>query len=133
MGVEAITQTTAVATTIRVLGSKTTADGAREYKVGDLIDYHRTPDTKDDRGGWNGPCRVIENLPDEGKLIVINNVQNISVRYPDARHTLFIESVFVTEICKNHEAFEVIINYIARLPAGKHLKKLAIKILTQGH
>ena len=56
--IESITQTTAVAKTIRALGSKTTADGAREYKVGDLIDYHRTPDSNDESGGWNGPCRV---------------------------------------------------------------------------
>ena len=61
------------------------------------------------------------------KLIVKNNGHNISVRYPDARHTLFIESVFITEICKNHEAFEVIINYIARLPAGKAPEEFGFK------
>ena len=25
---------------------------------------------KDESGGWNGPCSVTENLPDEGKLVV---------------------------------------------------------------
>ena len=51
--IEAITQSTAVSKTTRALKSKTTADGAREYKVGDLVDYHRPPATTDEHGGWN--------------------------------------------------------------------------------
>merc|ERR1712012_312570 len=51
---------------------------------------------------------------------------------PDARHTLFIEIVFITEICKNHEAFEIITNYIARLPAGKIPEEFGFKAASTG-
>ena len=65
VAIEAITQATAVAKTKRALKAKTTPDGAHEYKTGDLIDYHRPTTNKDEEGCWNGPCRVIENVPDE--------------------------------------------------------------------
>ena len=49
--IKAITQTTAVAKINRALKGKTTPDGAKLYKEGDLIDYYRKPDVKDEDGG----------------------------------------------------------------------------------
>lgn len=54
-GLEAITQSTAVAEMNRALKTQTTIDGGRLYKPGDLVDYHRPTATKDEHGGWNGP------------------------------------------------------------------------------
>ena len=88
---EAITQSTAIVKINRALKAKTTTDASRLYRPGDLIDDHRPPSTKDDHGGWHGPCKVIRNDADTGRLVCSNGGKEIYVRYPDARHTLFVE------------------------------------------
>ena len=62
-GIEAITQSTAVAKINRSSNATATHDDGRLYKAGDLIDYHRPTATKDESGGWNGPFFVIQNEP----------------------------------------------------------------------
>ena len=118
-GIEAITQSTAVAKINRALKAKTTPDGSRLYKVGDLIDYHRPTTTKDEDGGWNGPYPVIRNEPERGRLICAHGGREISVRYPDARLTLLIETIFTNELGCDNDAIDTIIEYITRLAPGK--------------
>ena len=65
----AITRSSAVSKTNRALKAKTTIDGSRLFKKDDLIDYYRTPNAKDEFGGWNGPVSVIRNEPDRGQAI----------------------------------------------------------------
>ena len=118
-GIEAITQSTAVAKVNRALKTSTTIDGSRLYKVGDLIDFHRPTATKDEHGGWNGPYPVVRNEPDQGKVVCAHGGREIAVRYPDARLTLFVELLMTLELGLDNEAIDAILNYIERLAAGK--------------
>ena len=97
-GITAITQSTAVAKINRALKTSTTIDGSRMYKPGDLVDYHRDTATKDEHGGWNGPCTVVKNLPDRGLLVCKHGSRELHVQYPDARLTLFMEAVLIAEV-----------------------------------
>ena len=119
VAIEAITQSTAVAKINRALKAKTTIDGGQLYKTGDLIDYHRNVATKDEHGGWNGPYPVVRNEPEKGRLICTQGGKEISVRYPDARLTLFIEALLTNELGLDNEAIDTIIEYILRLMSGK--------------
>ena len=84
-----------------------------------MIDYHRPTATKDEHGGWNGPYPVVRNEPELGKVVCAHGGREISVRYPDARLTLFIELLMTLELGLDNEAIDTIINYIERLAAGK--------------
>ena len=95
-GIEAITQSTAVAKINRALKTQTTIDGSRLYKPGDLVDYHRPTATKDDHGGWNGPYPVVRNEPERGQVVVKHGNREINVQYPDARLTLFMEILLLS-------------------------------------
>jgi hypothetical protein len=117
-GITAITQSTAVAKVNRALKTKTTLDGS-QYTVGQLVDYHRPTHDKDSHGGWNGPCRVIRNEPERGQLICMRGGREAIVRYPDARLTLFVESIYATMIHDRHEAMDIVIDYVSRLTPGK--------------
>ena len=119
--INAMTQSTAVAKIQRALDSKTTPDGNRLYKQGDLMDYHRPTPTKDEHGGWNGPWPVVRNEPERGQVICrTDHKPEVIVRYPDARRSLFLEAIFAMESLSNEtEAMDLIINYIDRLGAGK--------------
>ena len=114
-GIEAITQSTAVAKINRALKSSTTIDGSRLYKPGDLIDFHRPTATKDEDGGWNGPCPVVRNEPDRGKVVCKHGGKEVAVRYPDARLTLFMELIMATELGLDNDAMDTILNYINQL------------------
>ena len=118
-GIEAITQSTAVAKINRALKTSTTVDGSRLFKVGDLMDYHRTTTTKDEHGGWNGPYPVVRNEPDRGMVICAQGNREINVRYPDARLTLFVEAIWTMEHGHDNDAMELILNHITRMQAGK--------------
>ena len=63
VGIQSITQVTAVAKVKRALDTRTTTDGSRLYHPGDQMDYHRPAAAKDEHGGWNGPCTVIRDEP----------------------------------------------------------------------
>ena len=78
--IEAITQATAVAKANRVLKARTSADGARLYRPGDMVDYHAPTTTEDDHGGWNGPCPVVRNEPDRGQLVARAGSREINVQ-----------------------------------------------------
>ena len=117
--IEAITQSTAVAKVNRSLKGKTSIDGARMYKPGDLVDFHRDTITKDESGGWNGPYPVVRNEPDRGQVVVAHGNREIRVRYPDARLTLYVETLIMKEIGDEHGALDTILHYIETLPAGK--------------
>ena len=58
-----MTQVNAMSLTNRALNSKTYVDGAKLYKPGDLVDYHRPPSDKDS-SGWHGPVPVVRNKPE---------------------------------------------------------------------
>jgi len=118
-GIEAITQSTAVAKINRSLVGKTTPNAANLYKPGDLIDYHRPTQDKDDHGGWNGPLPVTRNDPDRGQVVIHHGNREILVRYPDARLTLFIEAIFMGEVGMDNDAMDIILIYVSRLQAGK--------------
>jgi len=118
-GLEAITQSTAVAKVNRALKTNTTPDGNRLYKAGDLIDYHRPTATKDEHGGWNGPYPVVRNEPDKGRVICKHGEKEIFVRYPDARLTLFIESILTMDLGMDNMAMDLMLDYVGRLAHGK--------------
>ena len=65
----AITQASAEGKIKRTLTAKATTDGAKLYRVGDLVDYKRQPNTKDEDGGLHGSYLIVKNLPDRGKLV----------------------------------------------------------------
>ena len=117
--IEAITQSTAVAKINRALKTKTTIDGARLYKEGDLIDYYRPTNTKDEHGGWNGPARVLKNDPDRGSLQVQVGGKTVVIHYPNARLTLYLEVLLARETSVTSGAMRTIIDYISSLPSGK--------------
>ena len=52
--INAITQATAVGKLTTSLKGKT-SEGVAQFKVGDMVDYHRDPSRKDDDTGWHGP------------------------------------------------------------------------------
>ena len=72
VSIEAITQATAVAKANRAMRAKPTPSGQFVYREGELVDYHRTPTTKDDWGGWSGPYPVIKNEPSQGQLVILS-------------------------------------------------------------
>ena len=108
-----------MAKTNRALKAKTTTDGTRLYKPGDLVDYHRPQTSKDFFGGWNGPHPVLRNEPDQGKVILKNGGNEIHVRYPDARLTLYIETLHIADVYQDNNAMEIILNFIDELSEGK--------------
>ena len=116
-GIEAITQSTAKAKITRALSAKTT-HGGRQFKEGDLIDYHRPTPTKDSHGGWNGPYKVTFNEPERGQLRCIANGREIYVRYPDARHSLYIE-ILMRRDGFDHLAMDTFLDFVKTLQAGK--------------
>eukprot|EP00959_Pyramimonas_sp_CCMP1952_P385740 8084225-Pyramimonas_sp.AAC.1 len=58
-----------------------------EYLEGYLVDYCRPATSKDERGGWNGLCRVSEVDDERGQFVNMK----IVVQVPDARLTLVVE------------------------------------------
>ena len=86
-GISTITQATSVQRIKRAIDAKTTFDG-KQYKPGQLVDYHRPPYDKDSHGGWTGPCVVVANEPERGKLTCRHGARDIHVQYPDARFSL---------------------------------------------
>ena len=88
------------------------------YQPGQLIDYHRPTYDKDSHGGWTGPFPVIRNEPDKGQVICRSGGREIRVRYPDALLSLFMECLLLAMQDK-HEAMDIVLDYISRLPSGK--------------
>ena len=122
VGIQSITQVTAIAKVNRALRTRTTTDGHRLYKPGDLMDYHRPTSTKDEHGGWNGPYPVVRNLPESGQVVCNVGNREVKVQYPDARLTLFVVCLIANDngwISTDNQAVQLIIKYIAELPSGK--------------
>ena len=89
------------------------------YKPGQLVDYHRPTYDKDSHGGWTGPCVVVANEPEHGKLICRLGARDIQVQYPDARFSLFIALTFCFHVGIKYEAIDTMVDFISRLSAGK--------------
>jgi hypothetical protein len=117
--IEAITQATAVAKINRSLTGKTSLDGSRLYKPGDLVDYHRSTTTKDEHGGWNGPVPVLRNEPDRGMVVCKSGGRELNARYPDVRLSLYLEVIFMADIGMENDAIDTILVHISKLQAGK--------------
>ena len=62
---------------------------------------------------------MIRNEPDRGQVICMKGSREISVQYPDARHTLFIEALILMITVMDNDAMPFLLEYIAALPAGK--------------
>ena len=131
-GIEAITQSTAVAKINRALKTQTTTDGSRLYKPGDLIDYHRPTATKDEHGGWNGPYPVVRNEPERGQVICKAGGREIVVQYPDARLTLYLDVYFTKTMGMDNTAMRTLLTYISNLPAGKAPEVFGQVLATDG-
>jgi len=97
------------------------------------VDYYRPTATKDDWGGWNGPCTVIKNDPDWG-VVTLRKAGNreILVHYPNVRHTLFIECFMVKEMGSDHSALRTVIEFIAGLQAGRAAMTFGYTTTKQG-
>ena len=115
----AVTQATAEAKTKRALAAKTTIDGGKTFKIGDQMDYHRPTPTKDEHGGWVGPCTVTANEPDRGIVVCQHGSRKVRVWYPDARLSLYIEAIFMAQAGMDSEAMDLVTNFIEKLGAGK--------------
>ena len=85
----------------------------------DLIDYYRTPNVKDEFGGWNGPVSVLRNEPDRGQVIVAVNGQEVIVKYPHARLTLYVDVYIARLVSMNNGELDVVIQFISNLTPGK--------------
>ena len=88
VGMEAITQATAVAKTDRAPRATTAGNGARLCREGDMLDYDRPTATSGDHGGWKGPYPVIRNRLGRGQIIAKVRSRQISAQHPDARRAL---------------------------------------------
>eukprot|EP00959_Pyramimonas_sp_CCMP1952_P008397 175595-Pyramimonas_sp.AAC.1 len=69
-----------------------------------MVDYHRPTTTKDDWGGWNGPCTVVENDPERGQAVVLSGNRRVRVHYPNLRHCLYVETFVMKGIGSDHTA-----------------------------
>ena len=76
------------------------------------MNYHRPTATKDEHGGWHGPFPVIRNEPERGKVVCSSGNREISVRYPDAHLTLYIEPVFAVTFGLDNDAIDTILTYV---------------------
>ena len=117
-GIQAITQCTAVAKIKRALDTRTTTDGNRLYKPGDMMDYHRPVATKDEHGGWNGPYPVVRNEPEKGQVVCNTGSREVNIRYPDARLTLCLLLNETDWSSSEIEAMSWVLRYISEIPAG---------------
>ena len=117
MAISAIIQATAVAKVNRALRTETQADGGRLFKIGDLTDYHRPTTTKDDKGGWNGPCPVTALHLERGQLICQNGNRPITVQSPDARLTHYLEVCITTKRGSDNTAMRTILTHVAEVIA----------------
>ena len=69
VALQRIVEATAIERINRALRTHTTCPGeVRNYKPGDTIDFYRKPGQKD-LPGWNGPARVIRNVPARGQVV----------------------------------------------------------------
>ena len=90
------------------------------FKVGDLVDFHREPQAKDEHDGWHGPVPVIATHADRGLIEVQLGKNKVLVRLGDARLTLYIEALFARESYDLlNEAMYTVTQHIARLTPGK--------------
>ena len=119
MSLEAITHATAVAKTNRALKATTRQAGQHHDKPGGLVDYHRPTNTKDDWGGWNGPFPVLRDMPDRRQVVVRAGTREVSVQYPDVRHTLYVDALVLRELGSDNAAMRSVITFIAGLAAGQ--------------
>ena len=83
------------------------------------MDYHRPTATKDEHGGWNGPVPVVRNDPDRGMIVCRSGGRDLNVRYPDARHSMYIEAILMADTGLRDEALTTVLQHIASLSAGK--------------
>lgn len=67
-----------------------------DYKVGDMVDYHRPPNTKDDLG-WHGPVPITKVGEPKGTVTCRINGQDRLCRLADVRFSVLISLVFYNE------------------------------------
>merc|ERR1711978_608802 len=61
ISVAAMVEGTAKARVQRAMSTRTLPAGQlSDYKISDLVDYHRVPSSKD-ASGWRGPAKIIDN------------------------------------------------------------------------
>ena len=97
-----------------------TLDGTKLYKEGDLIDYYRKPDVKDEDGGWNGPYEVIRNEPQRERVVCQVRSKETKVHYHYARLTLYVEALqaplnYPVDV---NTALATVIGYRQNMPLG---------------
>ena len=81
-------ESTAIARINRASRTVTTTPGdILDYKPGELVDYHR-PQASKDSSGWQGPEKVIENLPKRGQVRIATDSGEIRCAYKDVRRFL---------------------------------------------
>ena len=117
--IQAIIQSTAVAKVNRSLKGKTSLDGTRLYKPGELIDVHHETSVKDEHGGWTGPFQVVSNEADRGRITFQDGANVRTATYGKVRHTLYIEVLLALDHGMDNEAMQTVLDYIGKLPAGK--------------
>ena len=88
--IQAMVEGTAQARVRRALGTKTRSAGqGYDYKIGDLVDFHRAPSAKY-VSGWKGPAKIIDNTNLTRGTLTIRYQRDlpIEVRLQDMRRHL---------------------------------------------
>eukprot|EP00959_Pyramimonas_sp_CCMP1952_P128956 2696848-Pyramimonas_sp.AAC.1 len=113
VSIEAITQSTAAATTNRALRTKTMITGQHYYDEGNLVDYHRPATTADHWGGWNGPFPAVKHDPERGQVIIRVGNRDVEVQCGDAIHSLYTEALIARQIGSDNTALRTVLTFVA--------------------
>jgi len=90
ISIQAMVEGTAQARAKRALNTKTRPAGqSHDYKIGDLVDFHRAPSTKY-ASGWRGPANTIDNTNITRGTLTLRYQRDmpIEVRLQDVRRHL---------------------------------------------
>ena len=74
----------------RCLNSKTRVSAQQhDYKIGELVDYHRHQPNKDS-SGWRGPAKVVDNTEIQRGIVIIRHQREMPIecRLQDVRRYL---------------------------------------------
>ena len=83
-----------------------------------MVDFHRTPNRKDDDTGWHGPFKVLESTPSDGNVKIQIGENKMLVGYKDLRHSMYTHLLWLLLI-KPNDALTTVLNYISSLPRNK--------------
>ena len=94
----------------------TVAARALDLQPGDLVDFHRPPNQKDE-SGWKGPATVIRDERERGLCVFKWQKEEVNVRYPDVRRHMDFTSLVYGTFCPNR-AIQMIETHVSSMRKG---------------